>query len=126
MAVMNNKNNIEEVAKIISDYIEDEEITITFIDQNYDYPASFDNFYITSRCTHFAEILLMNFYYNLENDVKMVVDSKGDLAEEIKAVFNRMWKNEKGNFVFDYDLCNPSLIDTAQYEFMEITGISAL
>ena len=40
MARINNENNIEKVAKIISDYIEDEEVTITYIDQNYDYPVS--------------------------------------------------------------------------------------
>ena len=40
MARINNENNIEKVAKIISDYIEDEEVTITYIDQNYDYPFS--------------------------------------------------------------------------------------
>ena len=41
--------------------------------------------------------------YNLELDIKVIVQTKSQLAQEIMRYFDRLWNNENGLFTVDYE-----------------------
>jgi len=63
--------------------------------------------------------------YNLELDIKVVVQKKSQLAQEIMRYFDRLWNNENGLFTVDYEhYKEDSSLKTFLYRIQEGFGLS--
>lgn len=63
--------------------------------------------------------------YNLELDIKVVVQKKSQLAQEIMRYFDRLWNNENGLFTVDYEYYQEdSYVKTLVYRIQEALGLS--
>jgi HKD family nuclease len=63
--------------------------------------------------------------YNLELDIKVIVQTKSQLAQEIRRYFDRLWNNENGLFTVEYGHYKEDLfLKTLVYRIQEGFGLS--
>ncbi|NNK92781.1 MAG: phospholipase, partial [Desulfobacterales bacterium] len=82
-----------------------------------------------SRCTVIvgsANLTRRNLdNYNLELDIKVIVQTKSQLAQEIMRYFDRLWNNENGLFTVDFEhYKDDSFLKTLVYRIQEGFGLS--
>jgi HKD family nuclease len=63
--------------------------------------------------------------YNLELDIKVILQTESQLAQEIRRYFDRLWNNENGLFTVDYEYFQEdSYVKTLVYRIQEALGLS--
>lgn len=63
--------------------------------------------------------------YNLESNVKVVVDNESVMNKQVKDYFNRIWDNKDGKYTLDYKKFEEnSFLKTMIYRFQEWSGLS--